>query len=72
MLLSSAIVVANIAAAPAPCTARAATSVPALGASPQASDDPANTTSPATYTLRRPTRSASEPTPSSSAASTSA
>jgi hypothetical protein len=44
--LISAMVVASIAAPPIPCTARAAISSSAPGASPQASDAAANSTSP--------------------------
>lgn len=64
--------VANIAVAPTPCTARIATSAPAFGASPHASEATANNAVPATYTFRRPITSAAEPAPSSSAASASA
>ncbi|MFY9671447.1 MAG: hypothetical protein WAK44_26135 [Trebonia sp.] len=71
-LLISAIVVANIAAAPSPCTPRAAISTPTFGARPHASEDNANTTRPIRYTRRRPSRSATDPTVSTSAASTSA
>ncbi len=38
--------VANIAAAPTPCTVRAATRNPAFGARPQASEDRANSAKP--------------------------
>jgi hypothetical protein len=46
VLLISAIVVANIAAAPTPWMPRAAISRPTFGARPQASDAAANSTSP--------------------------
>ena len=65
-----AIVVANIAAAPSPCTPRAAISRPTLGARPQASEEAAKTTSPITYTRRRPNLSATDPAVSTSAART--
>jgi hypothetical protein len=45
--LISAMVVASMAAPPMPCTARAAISSPTSGASPQASEASANSTSPA-------------------------
>ncbi len=67
--LSSAIVVANIAAPPTPCSPRKEISMPGPVARPQASEAAANSTSPPMYTLRRPIRSASEPAPSSRAAS---
>ena len=44
----------TVSAAPMPCTARAAISSPALGASPAASDITPNTTSPPRNTARRP------------------
>ena len=46
-------------AAPAPCTARAAISVPTSGASAQAADASENSTSPAANQVRRPNRSPS-------------
>ena len=61
-------VVANIAAPPTPCTARAAISRLAFVARPLASDAAANTARPARYTSRRPRRSPSEPSPISRAA----
>jgi hypothetical protein len=51
----------TVSAAPTPCTARAATSSPAFGASPAASDITPNRTSPARNTARRPYRSAARP-----------
>ena len=46
-------------AAPAPCTARNAISVPRLGASPHAAEAAVNRASPQRYTRRRPSRSPS-------------
>ena len=63
---------ANMAAAPAPCTVRAAIRKAAVGASAQASEDSANRVRPSWNSRRRPNRSASEPHTSSSAASESA
>jgi len=48
-------------AAPRPCTARDAISTPSDQASPQKNDAIVNTTTPATNTLRRPSRSAARP-----------
>ena len=48
-------------APPTPCSARAAISSGAVGASPQSSDASANQTTPITKTRRRPYRSPSEP-----------
>ena len=59
--VSSASAAGETAAAPSPCTARAATSAGALGASPQASDAAPNTANPAIITRRRPARSAARP-----------
>ena len=61
-----------IIAAPTPCTTRAAISMFALSASPQASDDSVKTASPATKIRRRPKRSASLPPVSISAPKVSA
>src|SRR5215831_8017012 len=55
-------------AAPAPWTARAATSTPSDGARPQAADAAPKPTSPAVNTRRPPSRSASAPPVSSRAA----
>jgi hypothetical protein len=46
-------------AAPAPCTARAATSIPAFGDSAAAADAPVKSSSPIVYMRRRPKRSPS-------------
>ncbi len=70
--MSSATVVANIAAAPTPCTVRAAMSTGAFGASPQINDETANTARPPTYVVRRPMMSPSDPAPSTSAANATA
>jgi hypothetical protein len=48
-------------APPTPCSARAAISVPASGASPHSREAVANHTTPTTNTLRRPNRSPSAP-----------
>ena len=52
---------ANIAAAPSPWTARAASSITMLPESAHTSDEAVNTTRPTTKTRLRPSRSASEP-----------
>jgi hypothetical protein len=57
-------------AAVTPCTMRAATSDPALGATPQATDDAVNPTKPAANARVAPRRSDSDPHDSSSAANT--
>ena len=59
-------------AAPAPCTARAPIRKPALGASPQASEESVKIASPTTKIRRRPYRSASLPPVIRSAANVSA
>ena len=59
-------------AAPIPCTARAPMRKPALGASPQASDESVKTTMPTMKIRRRPYRSASLPPVIISAANVSA
>jgi hypothetical protein len=56
------------AAAPAPWTARAATSTPSDGAMPQAADATPKATSPPVNTRRPPSRSASAPPVSNRAA----
>ena len=61
-----------ISAAPIPCTVRAPISISPLVASPQASDEAANTTSPAMKMRRRPRKSASLPPVSMSTANVSA
>jgi hypothetical protein len=48
-------------AAPMPCTARAATSAPNVGASPHSPDATVNTAKPPTNTRRAPIRSPSAP-----------
>jgi hypothetical protein len=58
-VLSTARARGRIVAAPAPCTARAAISVPAFGDSAHAADAAANNPSPAANTRRRPKRSPS-------------
>jgi hypothetical protein len=57
--LSSASASGISSAAPAPCTPRAAISVPASGASAQAADAAVNSARPAAYMRRRPSRSPS-------------
>ena len=61
-----------IIAAPTPCTTRAAISISALPARPQASDDAVKIASPTTNMRRRPSRSASLPPVSISAPKVSA
>src|SRR5262245_57831254 len=61
--------VANSAAPPTPCSARAASSVATFVASPQSSEAALKTTTPTTNTSRRPYRSASAPAVRMSAAS---
>src|SRR4051794_34728251 len=61
-----------MAAAAAPCTARAATSAPTLGASALASEATVNSATPPMNTRRRPTRSATRPAGVSSAANSTA
>ena len=61
--------VANIAAPPAPWSARARLSTHGVPDSAHSSDATVNTTIPPANTLRRPIRSASEPADSSRAAS---
>ena len=58
-------------AAPSPCSARAAISSPADGASAHSADAALNRHSPITNSRRRPNRSASEPAVSWKTASTS-
>src|SRR5215207_3962349 len=57
-----------ISAAPTPCTARAASRTPKVGASAASSDATVNVVTPATNRRRRPTTSASRPAGASSAA----
>jgi hypothetical protein len=58
-------------AAPMPCSPRAATSISIDGASAHSTDAVANHATPITYTLRRPSRSPSDPPTRISAASAS-
>jgi hypothetical protein len=66
--LSSARPSGMISAPPAPCSARAAMSQPASGASAQAADAAANSVRPAAYIRRRPKRSPSAAAVTSSTA----
>ena len=58
-------------APPMPCSTRAATSSPVVGASPHSSEAAANQTTPTRKTRRRPYRSPSAPPSSTSEASAS-